>query len=46
MVRAPVVVAPEVVTPVVAIPATLTPVDTVTKEIVNPLFESTIEPQQ
>jgi Tfp pilus assembly protein PilF len=46
VVRAPVVVAPEVVTPVVAIPATLTPVDTVTKEIVNPLFESTIEPQQ
>ena len=46
VVRAPVVVAPEVVTPVVAIPATLTPVDSVTKEIVNPLFESTIEPQQ
>ena len=46
VVRAPVVVTPEVVTPVVAIPATLTPVDTVTKEIVNPLFESTIEPQQ
>ena len=46
VVRAPVVVVPEVVTPVVAIPATLSPIDTVTKEIVNPLFESTIEPQQ
>ena len=46
VVRAPVVVAPEVVPPVVAIPATLTPVEIVAKEKVNPLFESTIEPQQ
>ena len=46
VVRAPVVVAPEVVTPMVAIPATLSPVEIVAKEKVNPLFESTIEPQQ
>ena len=46
VVRAPVVVAPEVVPPVVAIPATLSPVEIVAKEKVNPLFESTIEPQQ
>ena len=46
VVRAPVVVAPEVVPPMVAIPATLTPVEIVAKEKVNPLFESTIEPQQ
>ncbi len=46
VVRTPVVVAPEVVTPVVVAPTTLTPVEIVTKEIINPLFESTIEPQQ
>ena len=46
VVRAPVVVAPEVITPMVAIPATLAPVEIVAKEKVNPLFESTIEPQQ
>jgi Tfp pilus assembly protein PilF len=46
VVRAPVVATPEVVPPVVAIPATLSPVEIVAKEKVNPLFESTIEPQQ
>ena len=46
VVRAPVVATPEVITPMVAIPATLSPVEIVANEKVNPLFESTIEPQQ
>ena len=45
VVVAPAVITPVVVTPVVAIPATTTPVEIIVKERINPLFESTIEPQ-
>jgi len=37
---------PATITPVVAIPATVVPVEIVVTERINPLFESTIEPQQ
>ena len=46
VVVAPVVVEPVAVTPMVAIPATVVPVEIVVTERINPLFESTIEPQQ